>query len=702
MSCWANCCWDRKDALLRIGILGLGGALFKLFDFALSNKEPGLYQPGICIDFLGIVDIIYWMFENSTLDSFVLYDIASLPLMLWPIAHSRALEASGEFRKLGICPSRVWNIANISPRTTMDVPAMLAMVRVDEYPVATDKHHACTEQIYLLSDDNSTLARQTHKCGLQECSKEKIFPPQILNSAFSSSGQRAPTAWAVSRSQHDPSSVTGSPNPSLIGPSQAYIAISHVWADGTGVGLKTPGSVNRCLYDYFARIAERLGCKGLWWDTICVPSGREERKLAISNMLQNYERARYTVVHDQDLINCEWRDDGSPVMALILSSWFTRAWTAAELFASRSHEVKILFKDPHSSSRIPLIKDLDIDILQWKNPLDDRRHEFGKLGYHIAVNVVQSFRRGHSQIGNFQQLMKVLRPRTTSWARDRMIIAGLLCLPSDGNYEPYFLVQTLRPKKWAHVVECRYVGCVYLSGSTMSGSDLSPDPDIDSPQSLTGSNGTEYDGETGLEGDSGLNGPPTVFCRLGNDVDESGELLQEMNAGLAVEAWNALNIRRQMSSDEVAWFGLHSQPVDIQQISFHQVQERTIQHQGSDHYSLSQTAVISFNLESFENMIALEFLKAAGFASQWVNEVIPKDEADGRGYIHLSWNFANLPQTCSSRFYISETGKYKRMNKMETRFELMVGWQTVEAYNLGDPMLVWEDVMYSRNNAIML
>jgi hypothetical protein len=80
-------------------------------------------------------------------------------------------------------------------------------------------------------------------------------------------------------------------------------------------------------------------------------------------MLQTFEMAKMTVVHEQDLVNFKWRDDGSPAVALILSSWFTRGWTAAELWASRNHPVKVLFADPDDPSRPPLIKDLDDDVL---------------------------------------------------------------------------------------------------------------------------------------------------------------------------------------------------------------------------------------------------------------------------------------------------------------------------------------------------
>ncbi|KAI0183937.1 hypothetical protein EV127DRAFT_486622 [Xylaria flabelliformis] len=152
-----------------------------------------------------------------------------------------------------------------------------------------------------------------------------------------------------------------------------YMALSHVWSDGTGVGLKAPGKVNKCLHAYFAKIARKLGCDGLWWDAISIPSERTARATAIERMLDNFEKAKVTVLHDQDLVRFPWRDDGSPAVALVLSSWFTRGWTAAELFASRHHSVKVLYADPTNPDGDPLINDWDsgsfaADVGEWMSP----------------------------------------------------------------------------------------------------------------------------------------------------------------------------------------------------------------------------------------------------------------------------------------------------------------------------------------------
>jgi hypothetical protein len=83
-------------------------------------------------------------------------------------------------------------------------------------------------------------------------------------------------------------------------------------------------------------------------------------------MHRNYENAKCMLVHDAELINFEWRDDGSPLVALLFSAWLTRGWTAAELFAARKGKVMVLFKSQDSSALVA--KDLDDDILSYVRP----------------------------------------------------------------------------------------------------------------------------------------------------------------------------------------------------------------------------------------------------------------------------------------------------------------------------------------------
>lgn len=203
------------------------------------------------------------------------------------------------------------------------------------------------------------------------------------------------------------------------------LAISHVWSDGTGVGVKRLGEVNRCLLAFFFDLAKSLGCNGLWWDTICVPTAstdeeKKARSIAISKMHENFANAKHMLIHDEYLLQIDWAEDGSPAVALVLSPWFSRGWTALELSVSRS--VKVLYRDPENHSSY-VMKDLVKDV-HADGP-------FERLGHVAASQLIQKLIGRPSTLMN---LITILSTRSTSWNRDRMAIAGLLARVTDLDY----------------------------------------------------------------------------------------------------------------------------------------------------------------------------------------------------------------------------------------------------------------------------
>lgn len=106
--------------------------------------------------------------------------------------------------------------------------------------------------------------------------------------------------------------------------------------------------MHSCLSRYFVSLVHGLGCDGIWWDTISLAEAPEYKPSALSLMQSNYDKAAYTIVHDKYLLNFEWCDDGSPCVALVLSPWFSRAWTAVELYYSVC--VKVLYQGSDSST----------------------------------------------------------------------------------------------------------------------------------------------------------------------------------------------------------------------------------------------------------------------------------------------------------------------------------------------------------------
>ncbi|KAL6792584.1 hypothetical protein GGI42DRAFT_334991 [Trichoderma sp. SZMC 28013] len=329
----------------------------------------------------------------------------------------QAVEMAG---RLGICKHRLWNLAYSSEKGQDDL--LLLMELAEECPSRDALEHTghanCSAEFCLFDDVNSSRCEQLHKCRSGEC-YQLHFPLDQLNEATI---QGRTTAWPVRDVNLDCISLSPPPANAM--------AISHVWSDGTGVGVSLPGSVNSCLLLYFQAIAVELGCDGIWWDTVCIPLERQARRLAISKMHDNYETAKHTIVHDEYLLNFDWADDGSPALALVLSPWFTRGWTALELSVSKS--VKVLYRDPNDPLK-HIIKDLDKDILA-------SRH-FKKLGHVVASTVIERLRNNEPSISN---LLMVMGTRVTSWPRDRITIAALLARVPDFDYEDPPAVSTIK------------------------------------------------------------------------------------------------------------------------------------------------------------------------------------------------------------------------------------------------------------------
>ena len=161
-------------------------------------------------------------------------------------------------------------------------------------------------------------------------------------------------------------------------------------------------------------VARRFECDGVWWDTICIPQDKAARSIALNNMHHNYTAAKCTVVHDLYLAGMEWKNNESACIALVLSPWFTRGWTALELLLSE--RVFVLFRQGDGYT----LKDLDNEILAKHSILDSYAHW-------IATSSVGRLRKRRYTYQSTAEILSVLRARYTSWSRDQSIIAGLMC-----------------------------------------------------------------------------------------------------------------------------------------------------------------------------------------------------------------------------------------------------------------------------------
>ncbi|KAI0543572.1 hypothetical protein F4679DRAFT_568226 [Xylaria curta] len=398
----SSCC-----ILLRDCVRGSAGDRY-FVRFLDGHKSP--------IDLAGVTDLIYWMGKIQAEIGIGPIDFGRWDrrLLSARVVMPRIEQAVRRVEEMGLCKNRVWNLVDVSDRKEVDLPDIVEnLERVIKSHQCSDltlfhhsDHEKCVPSKCQWSQMNSAIVKQLHKCQRGDCGW-RTFPIGLLETSL---GLGRGSAWSYL-------------NGRISKPSDPYIAISHVWSDGTGVGEKTPGTVSKCLFEYFADIAKDLGCTAVWWDAISIPQEPKARSKALNRLHFNYAKAYCTVVHDRYLLDFPWDDKGGPCLALVLSPWFTRGWTALELVMS--HTVKVLFRNPSSNDNKPLIKDLDKDILAVSPGHSSR-------GHWLATELVQRLRR--MSVNEAGDLLAVLRPRSTSWMRDRTVIAALLAQVPDCDF----------------------------------------------------------------------------------------------------------------------------------------------------------------------------------------------------------------------------------------------------------------------------
>lgn len=327
-------------------------------------------------------------------------------------------------KNFGLCRNRVWAIAKSLPGGASEFPKLIPPGKTPSHNMKSENHELCTFDFCEQSRVNFTLVDQHHECLDPGKCTTQHFPTELVATAIKN---EQPTAWNFDGTE-------------TLKNDERYIAISHVWSDGTGAGNKPPGHVNQCLINLFRRFAEELDYKGIWWDTICIPTTKELREKALKVMHENYQTAAVTLVHDRFLRACEWSDADSACFDIMMSPWFSRGWTALEL--KMSQKVKVIFKDASTSGLIA--KDLDEDILN--TPSNE---------HSIAKTMLKKL-RGEQRVTQLNDLLAILGSRYTSWPRDMAIISGLMMgieLPEDFAHQTIYqeILQNVNGISHAHL-----------------------------------------------------------------------------------------------------------------------------------------------------------------------------------------------------------------------------------------------------------
>jgi hypothetical protein len=419
MSCHIN----SKFQGLEKESLKWGHVIYSFFMVAMYMQRDKMHA---LVDLFEVGELINWMLTiNCHLNSC----FKSRNPLRAHITKQIYLEAFRTAHEAGICQNRLWSLAvGGGGREEVDLPILMRMV--NKYNAEFLKHSgqqdhdACTQEYCCFSTIDNTRVKQLHKCSAHDCGESLIFPASELEKPYER------FAWWID----DMNDVSNIPYVVKEESHGQYMAISHVWSDGTGGGVQGEGRVNRCLFKYFKGVAEDLGCTAIWWDTISIPTQRLARQKAISQMHDYFKQASHTIVHDQDLAQFPWTDDGGSCVALLLSTWFTRAWTALELKMSRKEKVSVIYRHPKDPSRY-VIKNLEHDILAHHPAYCSR-------GHWIASSLVSQLRE--QQFDSIGDILKVLGTKNTSWPRDFMVIAGLFTGHKPTVNTPGFIAHTTR------------------------------------------------------------------------------------------------------------------------------------------------------------------------------------------------------------------------------------------------------------------
>lgn len=216
------------------------------------------------------------------------------------------LDAVKRARDFKLCLRRVWAVAASLPGRQSSLPKLVPVtgkISIPGHDGEQNEHEQCTFDFCEQSRLDFTSLEQRHEESQHKDPCDSVYFPLDVLTARVEAGKS--TAWELDDKF------------SLLDNSRPYMAISHVWADGTGAGIWGPGRVNKCLYVYFCDIARQFQCEGCWWDTISIPRKALARAKALSTMHNNYTHAKITLVHDLYLRRCEWIDEGIACFAIV-------------------------------------------------------------------------------------------------------------------------------------------------------------------------------------------------------------------------------------------------------------------------------------------------------------------------------------------------------------------------------------------------
>ncbi|TFK88609.1 hypothetical protein K466DRAFT_598496 [Polyporus arcularius HHB13444] len=213
----------------------------------------------------------------------------------------------------------------------------------------------------------------------------------------------------------------------------AYVAVSHVWADG--MGSTTEDGLPTCVVTRISKLVQKLlpDTGAFWMDSLCVPDARGLRKCAIKLMAQTYQDAAKVLVIDSCIRSqCSesktWEEN---LFRIGTSGWARRVWTlqegilAHELYFEFTEgpvnvEEKLGLNGYDNTAEGATHDRLNNDSLRFLPPHSSCSHVplFGYRGNLSSPRTATTHSADH---WNPDDVIRLLRLRTTSKPEDELV-----------------------------------------------------------------------------------------------------------------------------------------------------------------------------------------------------------------------------------------------------------------------------------------
>ena len=196
-----------------------------------------------------------------------------------------------------------------------------------EAPRSDTDHSSCSRERCSSMTKDPASYKPKHRHGDCKCQLMSADPDQVANILQ----QGSIPLVCLNR---DPESEGSKAVVRPLMDKQTFVAISHVWAEGTGNPYEN--ALQCCMMEDIERCVRQLPWQEdengfpIWIDTLCVPVGPPALKtLALNRMRVPYERADHVLVLDSHLRSLESSElSCTEILAQVsCSSWMRRLWT---------------------------------------------------------------------------------------------------------------------------------------------------------------------------------------------------------------------------------------------------------------------------------------------------------------------------------------------------------------------------------------